>query len=117
MGLPTATTTITVWRVPADPDRDPYDAPPAADKHAEGVRASIGNPSFREEVAGGQQSIALYRLHCDVIDLRHEDEVEDEQTGEMFQVVGVKERQGHGLDHMRAQLTKIEGVAAPGRVV
>jgi hypothetical protein len=110
MALTLGTTTIAVWRVPKDPDRDPYDPQPDPVKVEEGVRANIGNPSFREEIAGGSQSISLYRLHADPCDLQHGDTVEDEATEESFRVVGVKARQGFGLDHVRAQLTKIEGV-------
>lgn len=111
MALPVATTTITVLRLPEDATRDPYDPEPPPTEMATGVRASIGNPHFREEVAGGQQSVSLYRLHCDPTDLHHEDRVRDDATGEIFEVVGVKQRLGVGLDHVRATLTKIEGVA------
>jgi hypothetical protein len=109
--LPHATTTITVLRVADDPNRDPYDPKPAPAEIHTGVRAHIGSPTGREQVAGGSQSITDTRLTCDPIDLHHQDQVRDDTTGETFEVVWVKQRTGLGLPHVTAFLKHLEGLA------
>lgn len=106
-----ATTTITVLRVADDPDRDPYDPPPAASEVATGVRAHIGSATGREQAVGGQQSVTDLRLVCDPVDLRHTDQVRDDTTGETFEVVWVKQRTGLNLDHTAAYVRHVEGLA------
>lgn len=111
MALTVASTTITVMRLPDDPDRDPYDEPPAAEEAYTSVRAHIGSPTGREQAVGGQQSVTDLRLVCDPIDLRHTDQVVDDTTGETFDVVWVKQRTGLGMDHTSAFLKHVEGLA------
>ncbi|MBM4414904.1 MAG: hypothetical protein FJ035_01235 [Chloroflexi bacterium] len=111
MAVPLATTTIAVLRVPVDATRDPYDAQPAADTVASGVRAHISSPSGREHVAGGSQEVVEFRLACDPVDLRHTDRVQDEQTGSTYEVVWARPRQGLGLDHIEAGLKQVSGGA------
>lgn len=113
MSVPLATTTVTVREVPADPNRDPYDAAPAAVTVASGVRAHISTSSGREQVAGGSQEVVTFRLSCDPFDggLSHQATVEDEQTGEVYEVVWSVARFGIGLDHIQAGLRQVSGVA------
>jgi hypothetical protein len=111
MTVTLATTTITVLRVPDDPARDPYDPEPEPEQVVSGVRASISSPYGREDVAGGSREVVNFGLHADPCDLRHTDTVRDDRTGETFTVVWVKHRTGFGLDHVRAGLQHVSGVA------
>lgn len=111
MAVSLATTTIAVLRVPADASRDPYDAKPAAEAIASGVRAHISGPSGRERTAGGSQEVVEFRLSCDPVDLRHTDQVQDEQTDAVYEVTWARIRQGLGLDHVEAGLKQVAGVA------
>ena len=104
------TTTIGVLRISADPARDPYDAKPAAEVIASGIRAHISTPRGREQTAGGSQEVVEFRLSCDPVDLRHTDEVQDEQTGALYEVTWARVRQGLGLDHIEAGLKQVAGV-------
>jgi hypothetical protein len=111
MTVPLATTTVAVLRVPADTARDPYDAQPAPETVASGVRAHISSPSGRERVAGGSQEVVEFRLACDPVDLRHTDRVQDEQCGAIYEVVWARPRKGLGLDHVEAGLKQVSGGA------
>lgn len=112
MAIPLATTTITVKRTPTDPDRDPYDPPPAQTTVASGVRAHISTARGSEDLAGSSREIVWFRIGCDPFPtgLRHTDEVEDDQTGEVYEVVWVKQRQGLGLDHFEGRMKQVSGV-------
>lgn len=110
--IPLSTTTITVWRTTEDPLVDPYDANSQPDASvATGVRAQISSPTGRERNIGGTQEIVEFSLSCDPVDLLNTDQVEDETTHEMYQVVWVAQRRGFGLDHTRAGLRKVVGEA------
>lgn len=88
--IPLATTTIAVLRAPAgDEYAEPYAGAGTATwtRATTGVRAVIGRPSGREEVAGGEQSVWDFQLVCDPVELRRLDQVEDESTGVVYRVV------------------------------
>ena len=111
MTVPLHTTTIAVLRIPADSARDPYDAKPAAAVVASGIRAHISTPRGREQTAGGSQEVVEFRLSCDPVDLRHTDQVQDEETDALYEVTWARIRQGLGLDHVEAGLKQVAGVA------
>lgn len=121
MAIPLATTTIAVRRLPAqNPNdwRDPTDEQPDRTVVATGVRAHISTSSGREAVqAGASQELVAFRLACDpiAVGLHHEDEVLDEVSGEVFQVVWTHARSALGLDHIEAALTQVSGVATGAR--
>lgn len=117
--IPLSTTTVSVLRTPADDpevgedDRDPYDAQPAPEVVASGVKAHIGQASGTERVAGGTQAILGLRVWCEPFDegLRATDQVLDESTGITYEVDGQPHHaRGLGLDHIVAPLKLIEGV-------
>jgi len=115
--IPFATSRIRVYRVPADPDRDPLDEAPPAEVIAEDVRSNISSPFGRERNLGGVQEVVEFSLSCDPVDLTNLDQVEDQDTGEMFEVVWARQRVGFGLDHTRAGLKQVTGVASSSRLV
>lgn len=105
MGLPIATTTITVAR---PSDGDPTDAPtftPLASRHP----AVIAAPSGSGNPAGGVQEVVDAQLRCDVLALAPADVVTDEVTGDTYAVVWARQRVGLGLDHTTAGLRKVTG--------
>jgi len=112
--IPISTTTITVWRAAADSGeetRDPYDSGQPADEAVyERIRANIASPSGRERNTGGSQEVVEFALDCDPIGLLHTDRVEDAK-GQQYQVVWIAARTGFGLDHTRAGLRLVEGIA------
>lgn len=108
MTIPLATTTISVHRYNLD-DVDPYDPPPTPTTVAVGVRAVISSPSGTEQVAGGQQEIVTFRLDCDPVDLQHRDQIVDDTTGDVFDVVWARDRTGLGLDYTQADLRRVAG--------
>jgi hypothetical protein len=112
VAIPLATTTVSVLRVPADPDRDPYDPTPEPSTVATGVRATISTSSGTETVAGGSQEVVNFRMSCDQFPakLHHKDMVVDEQSGETYNVVWTVTRNGMGLDHLQAGLQQVSGV-------
>lgn len=117
MSIPLATTTITIWRVAADPTRDPYDPKPPATAAHTGVRAVISQ-SRRGENAAESQEVVWFRLVCDLVDLREADTIEDEKTGEQYQVIGPRRVSGIAAvsDYTRADLRQVRGVASELRV-
>lgn len=117
MTIPLSTTTITVLRLPAietpgpgEEWLDPYDAQPARTEVATGVRAHFSSPTGREIVQGGEQERVDFVLLCDTltVGLNHLDEVEDETTGELYEVVWARRRIGLGLDHIEAGVRAVE---------
>jgi hypothetical protein len=112
MPVPLHTTTVSVRRVAADPTRDPYDAPPAPAVVASSIRAHISSPRGREQTAGGSQEVVEFRLTCDPVDLRHTDQVQDEQTSALYEVTWARTREGLGIDQMQAGLRQVTGVVA-----
>lgn len=114
MSIPLATTTITVWRIPVNSGadlRDPTDAQPAHERIASGVRAQISSPFGRERNQGGVQEVVEFSLSCDPTDMSNLDRIEDDATGEMYEVVWARQRVGLGLDHTRAGLKQVTGFA------
>lgn len=118
MAVPLATTTVTISRIAADPDRDPYDAPPDPTDVASGVRAHISTATGTEAVAGGSQEVVNFRMSCDPFDggLLHTDTVSDDTSGEVYDVVWAVARFGVGLDHFQAGLRQVSGVVSTGGV-
>lgn len=106
MTLPFNTTTISVQRSNQDGTKDAYDGVTYS-AVLSGVRAVIGSPSGAETNAGGSSEDVSARLDCDPIDLRHDDRVTDEQTGETWLVTWTRRRIGLGLDHCVAELRVI----------
>lgn len=105
-----STTTITVRR--PDGDGDPYDVQVAETVTATGVPAHIGSPTGGDTRAGGEREVVDATLILDpspALTLR--DEVDDETTGETWQVVWVRQRHGLGIDHQRAGLRSVKGAA------
>jgi hypothetical protein len=108
MAIPVATTTITVLRATA---ADAFDRAAPVEVIA-GVRAVIGSHSGVETNTSGASQTRQARLDCDPVDLRHDDRVRDDQTGETWHVVWCARRQGLGLDHTVADLISITDRAA-----
>ena len=108
-----ATTTISVLRVPSDPTRDPLDPQPEAEVVASKVRAHISTSRGSERVSsGGAQEVVYFRLSCDPTDIRYEDQVRDETTGEVYEVEWARQRIGLGLDHTQCGLKQVAGVVS-----
>lgn len=108
MGIPLATTTITVLRLPASSD---YEEPYAGDTDvqrtatAENVRAVIDRPTGSAEIAGGQQNVADYGLKCDFVDLTYLDHIRDDTTGRVFRITWFLAYP----DHVEAGIRDVEG--------
>lgn len=111
--IPIATTTIRVLR--PDPTDEPYEEPGEPTVVASGVRAHISTSTGREVVAGGSQEIVQFRMSSDPVDLTHLDRIQNEETGEIFEVSWVHQRRGLGMDHTQAGLKQVSGVySRPG---
>jgi hypothetical protein len=107
--IPLSTTTIDILRTPVgDIYDEPYGGtdPGGRDVAATGIRAVIDRPTAREQVAGGEQSIAVLALIADPCDLTHTDLVRDTKTGRIYSVVFVID---YG-SHVEADLRITEGV-------
>ena len=109
MAIPLATTTITVSRVAADPERDPADEQPAATPVASGIRAHLSGLTGAENFP--TQEVISRKLICDPTDLEHGDTVHDDTTGLDYQVVYAEQRVGLQMDHTEAGLKKVTGAA------
>lgn len=113
--IPLHTTFIKVVRYsPANPGgQDPYEPkiPNSELTIAENVRAQISSPTGKEIVAGGSQEIVQFQLSCDPVDLRNTDQVIDQTTGEKYEVIWARKRTGLSLDHTRAALKQVSGLA------
>lgn len=112
MSIPYATTTIRVWR-PAD-DSAPYEEPAPPTLVAENIRAHISTSAGRDQPLGDVE-VVQFRLSADPVDLDYHDQVEDERTGEVFDVVWVRRRVGLGMDHVQAGLRRVEGMTSRPR--
>lgn len=97
MGVPLATTTITVKRYTGA-----LDEPQTATTVATAVRAHISSPSGNEPEGATELVDAV--LGCDPVDLTSDCRVTDEKTGLEYSVVWARERRGLGLDHIEAGL-------------
>jgi len=129
MALPLATTTFTIHRLVAlvslaDPLRDPdgagygteSDGPGPLDTSAyedvaSGVRGTVSGPGGGEQDVGGSQELVSWRIDLDPCDLRHDDEITDEQTGVRYRVTWAVPRNGLGLDHMTGAVRTVKGAA------
>lgn len=105
--IPLATTTITVRR-PTVTGGDPYDGAVTTAVAAASVRAHISAPAGVETLRGGQQESLEWRLACDPVALDNADQVIDDQTGLVYEVVWAAARTGLGLDHVEAGLRRTE---------
>lgn len=105
------TTTIAVTRPSPGSDIDPYVVSDdiAREQIASGIRAHISAPGGREIEAGGSQEVVEWRLYCDLVDLQRTDRVEDENTGETYEVLFASQRLALGMDHVIAGLKKVSG--------
>lgn len=113
MSLPINTTTIRVLR--SNPADEPYEDAGPGTIVAVGVRAHISTSRGDEEPSGGDQEVVHFRLSCDPVDLHHSDRIEDESTGEAYDVQWARLRRGLGLDHVEAGLRQVEGIASGPR--
>lgn len=113
MSLPINTTTIRVLR--PDPTDEPYEEKGVGTTVASGVRAHISTTRGDEEPSGGDQEVVFFRLSCDPVDIHHADRIEDESTGEAYDVQWARLRRGLGLDHVEAGLRQVEGIASGPR--
>lgn len=113
MSLPYANTTITILRVPESAELDPTEAPPAAVEVVTGVRAVIATASGSEELySGASQERIYFKLNADPCDMRHDDVVRDDKTGEEYEATWVHQRMGGLLDHTEAGLRQVRGAMA-----
>lgn len=112
--IPVQTTTIRVLRRPADVTAGPFEARPEPVVIASGVRAQVSTGRGME--TAGTQEVVHFRMTCDPVDLHHLDQVEDEVTGEVYEVQWARQRPGFGLDHTQAALKQVSGAVSTPRV-
>lgn len=110
--IPLNTTTITVYRSNQDGTKDAGEVT-YLPLHA-GVRAVIGGHTGNELATSGSSEHVSARLDCDPIDLRHDDHVHDDRTGERWLVSWTRRRLGFGIDHTVAELYVITDRAGVG---
>lgn len=109
MSLLLATTTVTIEERSAT---EPYEAP-LWTASTSGVAAHIGQPSGAERIVGGSQENIDAVLLCEAATpVYYTSRILDEVTGERFEVVWVQDRQGLGLDHVKAGLRRTTGLAS-----
>jgi hypothetical protein len=128
MVLPLATTTFTIHRLKvlvADVvTRDPYGAgygtatdgpgpqdPAAYEVVRTRVRGTVTAPGGSERDVGGSQERVNWSINLDPCDIRHDDEVTDEQTLVRYRVSWVVPRKGLGLDHVTGSVRTVKGEA------
>lgn len=84
--------------------------PPAA--VAAGVRANIGSPGGTEQILGGNQETVSYRMQCDPVDLLPTDQVVDESTRLVYDVVTSVPRAAFpGREYTQVTLSRSRGAA------
>lgn len=77
-----------------------------------GVRANIGSPSGSEQVVGGNQENIGYRMQCDIVSLFPTDQIRDERSGLIYDVVTSVARTGfRGREYTQATLSRSRGAA------
>jgi hypothetical protein len=104
-----STTTVTITR--RNGAGDPYETGTTTTV-ATGVPAHIGAPTGSDTRLGGEREMVDAALVIDPTPaLAHVDDVLDESTGEQWQVVWVRQREGFDLDHQRAGLRAVKGAA------
>jgi hypothetical protein len=109
--IPLATTTVSVWRLPADDTRDGFDTPSVRQQVATGLRAHIGSPSTRTDISAGDKVVTDWRLDTDPFDFADDDQLVDENTGETYRLLGAVRRSGFGLDHCEGRVRQISGAS------
>lgn len=111
--IPLHTTFIRILRAEPDSGADPTDPQPEPTIVAENIRASISSPSGREQVASGaSQAVVEFGLSCDPCDLLGTDQVQDQTTEAIYEVVWARRRTGFGLDHIHGSLKQVSGVVS-----
>lgn len=106
--IPLATTTVTVKR----PDRtqDRYRGGTANPVTVvAGLRAAITSGSGSTVIVGGKRVAETWVLNTDPADIRNEDLLHDELTGEDYVVNWAVLRPGLGLDHIEGRVRKVQG--------
>lgn len=107
--IPLATTTITVTRIEAGANVDPYDPdPPAPTTVATDIRAVISPPTASVGLSGGNRVEYGAALRCDPVSLLAGDTVTD-STGTAWMVLWAREVNALGLSFMESKLRLIEG--------
>jgi hypothetical protein len=103
------TTTVTIEERSVS---EPYEAP-SWTASSSGVPAHIGEPSGAERIIGGsQENIDAVLLAEAGTPVWYTSRILDEVTGERFEIVWVQDRQGLGLDHVKAGLRRTTGLAS-----
>ncbi|HEX3539653.1 MAG TPA: hypothetical protein VHT75_04340 [Acidimicrobiales bacterium] len=107
--IPLATSTITVSRVEAPANTDPYDpGQPAPTTIATGVRAVVSPPTADATLSGGNKVVYAARLRCDPCGVAAGDTVAD-STGITWICLWARRVTAVGLDFIEGQLRMVEG--------
>jgi hypothetical protein len=79
---------------------------------ARGVRANIGSPGGSESTTGGNQENVSYRMQADPVDLLPTDQVRDDRSGLLYDVVTAVQRSAFGgREYTQVTLTRTRGAA------
>ncbi len=126
MGIPIATTTVTIRgkrpQGPIDPDAEGYDNDPLPEPEtlATGVRASITLPTGVRNNPDTDEVVA-YAFRCDPItaDVTRFDTVLDETTGIEYKVASAQQSHptAFGLNHITGRLYVTKGIQSGGASV
>ena len=102
-----ATTTVTVRTITEDEPGEGRTVTSTA-RH---VRAHFSAVSGSESTSpGGGQSTLSGTALLDPCTVAHTDQLVDENTGEVWEVQATRLNRGVGLDHVRCEVKRIEGV-------
>lgn len=122
--IPVATCTVTVRR-PSGPagvgvdtmlasyglPTDEGGVPLSYDTVATGLRGHIGAPGGSENNIGGDQENMSFHLTCDPFDFQQRDQVVNERTGIVFEVVTAALRDDIAfMAHSQVQLSRVRGL-------
>jgi hypothetical protein len=117
--IPYATTTVSILR-PSVPDGDSDGYPDEEAVYSpisKGTRAVIASPvrgarsGGRTSLEGSVQTVDVFKLVADPVEIKQTDRVLDEATLIVYRVEWLAPRTGLGLDHMSAGLSFYEGYA------
>lgn len=127
MAVPLWTTTFTVLRLKVlvdaavrDPDGEGYGTstdgpgplnPAAYEVILTGVRGAIAAPGGSERSVGGSQESVTMAINLDPGDIRHDDDLVDDQTGARYRIVWITARSGVGMDHLKGAVRTVKGAA------
>ncbi|HEY1119888.1 MAG TPA: hypothetical protein VGE43_19390 [Acidimicrobiales bacterium] len=108
--LPLPTTTVTFWTLT---EAEPGEGRSAAVLSGS-VPAHIGRPTGTETMApgGGSSTVDAVCWSTVVEGVTAGDQVENDTTGEVWEIVAVFTQRGLGLDHTRCELRATTGRAA-----